>query len=135
MQGALFDFNESNDAQGLQWDNSVGNEIIVMLVKEANGAKNSLSKFTAILALEIFNKERKRKQKRNHSNPQGSATDQRKADQDHIKSLIKECKRIGIDPYMLTEKWMKKVVRTKVRKFFSAFFGIGRKKQSNTGGV
>ena len=106
-----------------------------MLVKEANEAKNSLSKFTAILALEIFNKERKRKQKRNHSNPQGSAADQRKADQDHIKSLIKECKRIGIDPYMLTEKWMKKVVRTKVRKFFSAFFGIGRKKQSNTGGV
>ena len=135
MQGALFDFNENNDAQGLQWHNSVGNEIIVMLNKEANETENSLRKFTAILALEIFNQEKERKQKQDHNNPQASVADQRKADQDHIKSVIKDCKRIGIDPYMLTEKWMKKVVRTKVRKFFSAFFGIGRKKQSNTGGV
>jgi len=135
MQGALFDFNESNDAQGLQWRNSVGNEIIVMLNKEANEAENSLSKFTAILALEIFNQEKERKQKQIHNNPQVSAADQRRADQAHIKSVIKDCKRIGIDPYMLTEKWMKKVVRTKVREFFSGFSGIGRKKQSNTGGV
>ena len=135
MQGALFDFNESNDAQGLQWRNSVGNEIIVMLNKEANEAENSLSKFTAILALEIFNQEKERKQKQIHNNPQVSAADQRRADQAHIKSVIKDCKRIGIDPYMLTEKWMKKVVRTKVREFFSGFSGIGRKKQSDTSGV
>ena len=135
MQGALFDFNESNDAQGLQWRNSVGNEIIVMLNKEANETENSLRKFTAILALEIFNQEKERKQKQIHNNPQVSAADQRRADQAHIKSVIKDCKRIGIDPYMLTEKWMKKVVRTKVREFFSGFSGIGRKKQGNTGGV